>query len=452
MNKNRFFIMIALLWGVGISSCKKLINVPLPPNEITAASVFNDSSTAVPAALSMYVNLLSGEKTEVGDLDVYIDELTPLNAGSEPAIFYPTIIPVSDGGCLNLWRYLYGVIYQANDIITRVPASAALSVTLQDRLVGEALFCRAYSYFYLTNYFGDVPLVLTTDLSGTASVARSSSDTVYSQVIADLQRAENLLLGSYAGEERVRATKWAAASLLSRAYLYKGDFAQADSAASAVINSNSFSLSPLSSAFAKTSSELILSLYSSTGYSLGSGYIPSTNTSKPSYFVDTVLLNAFEPADLRLTNWIGTTTYSGTMYAYPFKYKARNATSQPNGPEYYILLRLAEQYLIRAEAKENESDIAGAIADVNTLHTRAGLSAYSSNISAGVCDSLIQHERRVELFTENVLRFFDLRRKGDINAVMQALKPSTWQTRAALLPIPANELLLNPQLTQNQGY
>ncbi len=100
-------------------------------------------------------------------------------------------------------------------------------------------------------------------------------------------------------------------------------------------------------------------------------------------------------------------------------------------------------YLIRAEGAIGT---AAAVADVNTLRTRAGMPTISSaNINT------ILDERFVELSFEGH-RWYDLIRTGQVDAVMQTVNPSTWQSTDALLPVPQREVLLNTNLTQNPGY
>jgi len=115
------------------------------------------------------------------------------------------------------------------------------------------------------------------------------------------------------------------------------------------------------------------------------------------------------------------------------------------------VLRSTEQYLIRAEARAMLDDLNGALTDLNTVRTRNGLTTIISPVSKDSCLILIEEERKKEFFTEWGHRFFDLKRWGQLDQVMSALKP-TWIATASLLPIPQNEINRNPALLQNPGY
>ncbi len=159
------------------------------------------------------------------------------------------------------------------------------------------------------------------------------------------------------------------------------------------------------------------------------------------------MLNAFEPGDLRKAKWLNSTVIGGQIYFYPFKYKIRSGRPVT---EYYMVLRLAEQYLIRAEAEAKLNDLSDAIADLNIVRSRAGLPNTSATTQAQLL-AAIKHERQVELFCEWGSRWFDLKRTGDIDAVLGAEKTG-WSSTDSLYPIPFSEIQANPFLTQNTGY
>ena len=116
-----------------------------------------------------------------------------------------------------------------------------------------------------------------------------------------------------------------------------------------------------------------------------------------------------------------------------------------------MVLRLAEQYLIRAEARAQQSNIEGAESDLDLIRSRAGL----MNVTADTKDSLlseIQHERQVELFCEWGQRWCDLKRSRLADVILGERKKPNWQSSDSLYPLPANEILRNPVLMQNPGY
>jgi hypothetical protein len=167
------------------------------------------------------------------------------------------------------------------------------------------------------------------------------------------------------------------------------------------------------------------------------------------------LLNAFEPNDTRYTNWVRSTTVKATStspaitYYFPNKYK-----SASNGVEKEIVLRLADTYLTRAEARARQDNISGAQSDLNAIRTRAGLPATTASTKDALLTA-INKERQVELFTECANRYFDLKRTGTINDVMNVVAPqkgTSWSSYMQLWPIPPGDIILNPNLTPNPGY
>ncbi len=159
-------------------------------------------------------------------------------------------------------------------------------------------------------------------------------------------------------------------------------------------------------------------------------------------------MNAFETGDQRLTNWIGVSTINGVNYYYPYKYKQHLNTGIP--AEGYDVFRLAEQYLIRAEALAQQGKLDSALGDINLIRNRAGL-ANASGSSTTQLMSIIMQERQAELICELGNRWFDLKRTGTINTVLGALKPG-WEPYKALLPVQSIEIQNDPFLIQNPGY
>ena len=144
---------------------------------------------------------------------------------------------------------------------------------------------------------------------------------------------------------------------------------------------------------------------------------------------------------------------SGTTYSVPFKYKyPTNALAVTAGvTEYQTVMRLAEQYLIRAEARARiGTNLSGALSDLNVIRSRAGVATSTTTVAATLLDE-IALENRKELFCEQAFRWFNLKRTGQADAVIGALK-TTYKPTAKLLPIPQSAIDANPNLTQNPGY
>jgi hypothetical protein len=135
------------------------------------------------------------------------------------------------------------------------------------------------------------------------------------------------------------------------------------------------------------------------------------------------------------------------VYYYPYKYKSLVFGANA---EYYTLLRLAEQYLIRAEARAEQGNVSGAQADINVIRNRAGLGNTTAGDQASLLAAVAQ-ERRIELNCEWGHRWLDLKRTGTASAVLGAEK-TTWTATGILWPIPSSEISANSNLVQNAGY
>jgi hypothetical protein len=440
-------------FAVGLSSCKQFVEVPQPINQLDANAVFTDDATATAAVVGIYSDMefslpISTQLTLLTGMSA--DELTYTSGDNGYLELVNNTYLPDNPYTADVWG-IYSTIYKANACIQGIQNSTGIPPDTKNQLLGEALFSRAFCYFYLVNLFGDVPLATSTDYRLNDTLRRSLSATVYQQITTDLTRAQTLLTSSYPTDQRVRPNIWTAASLLSRVYLYTNNWPTAESQASSVINSGLYTLSGLDSAFLNTSNETIWQLMPVN---------PSFNTQEaaifipgpgliPTYPLTNDLVNAFEPGDNRLSEWTGSTIVGGQAFYYPAKYK--NPFGQPV-TEYHIVFRLAEQYLIRAEARMQQGNITGAIGDLNTIRSRAGLPALPVSLTQVQTAAAVQQERRIELFAEFGHRWLDLKRTSMVDPVLEALKPSTWQPRAAFWPVPQDQIAINPSLTQNTGY
>jgi len=435
-------------------SCKKFVEVPSPTNQLDASRVFTDDKTATAAVIGMYSDM--EYSTPIGTYLTLLpglsaDELTSTSSDISFFEFTTNTYTPNNQYAAAIWA-IYSYVYEANACIQGIQNSRGLSPGTKNQLLGEALFSRAFCYFYLANLFGDVPLVTSTDYRITDTMRRTAASKVYQQIVADLLFAQTLLTSNYPSEQRVRPNLWTATALLSRTYLYTNKWAEAESQASSVINAGLYTMSPIDEVFLSGSNETIWQLMPVNPYSNtqeAAYFIPVSTTQIPSYPLTTTLVNAFEPDDGRILSWMGTVDIGGDLYYYPYKYK--NSGGSP-ASEYHIVFRLAEQYLIRAEARVQQGKIAGAIADLNTVRARVGLGPLSTTMTPALAAAAVQQERRVELFAEFGHRWLDLKRTNKVDGVVGTLKPSTWRSTAALWPVPQVQRSVNPFLTQNNGY
>ena len=448
--------LLLIFVATGMVSCKKFVSIPPPVNQVVATTVFTDDATATSAVAGLYSQLmisnsffLNGGITQLAGLSA--DEFYNTNSNTSLDEFTANALSPSNSiNRSNLWARAYSHIYQANACLEGLDASLALTPALKQQLTGEVRFIRALCYWYLVNLYGEVPLIISTDYKLNAAMPRNTLADLYDQIVADLKEAENLLQPAYPVNDRTRANKWAASALLARAYLYKGDWINAEDRASAVVDAGPYTLTALNNAFLATSPETVLQFYpvlSGVNTAEGFLFLPSSATVRPAYALTASLVNAFEPGDNRKTAWVKANTVNAQVFYYPYKYKVRSNSSKT---EYNVVFRLAEQYLLRAEARARQNKLPGAIADLDAVRTRAGLPHTTANDQSSLL-AAIEKERRVELFTEWGHRWFNLKRTGSLNSVMAAEKQG-WQPKAALFPVPYTEMQRNPFLTQNPGY
>lgn len=454
-----YFIWITFLFN-WLISCDSFVDVGLPKSQLTNVTVFEDNATATAALTDIYAkirdkSLLTGLSSGLSNqLGNYADELlcysTPTNATYN---FYNNILLNTNSSVADYWNLTYNQIYAANSIIEGTEKSTGLSLENKKQLQGEALFIRALLHFYLVNLFGDVPYIKQTDYKTNSIVTRMPSNQVYENIIGDLEKSIEFLPEFYTDVQRIRPNKLTARALLARVYLYNGSFSQAANNASALINENMlFSLTQnISEVFLIGSKETIWQLHSNiSGQNTREGatfIFVSTPPSLTSLNLD--LINSFSNDDLRKSNWIKALSKGTSTWYHAYKYKERLATA--SSKEYSIVFRLAEQYLIRAEARAQQGDLIGAKEDLNKIRHRAGLTHTTAENKEEILKAILK-ERRLEFFTEFGHRFFDLKRLNKLDQTLSGVKPG-WNTADRLFPIPQIELSVNPNLLpQNTGY
>jgi tetratricopeptide (TPR) repeat protein len=443
-------LMISLLLSIIFSvGCNKYVEVNKLTDRLLESEVFNDISTANSSILGLYQQLrqLSMVDNIVIDNSTISGDIYPYGLTSSHA-YYTNNLHANDSSLP--WSKFYRTIYMCNRAVEGIQHSNNLSLSKIDEFLGEALFVRAFSHFMLVNFYGDIPLVLTSNVEENRLIARSPNNIVYQEIINDLKRSQSLLEKSISNTYKGRANFWSATALLARAYLYQENYVQAEIESNKIIQSGRFELlSPGGRVFQVNSKEAIWQWFNNTTQS-NSPASRFLYTSSPGSVCTDFLVNAFEEGDVRKEKWLKTSEFAGSSIFVPLKFTSAAAGTD----ESYTAIRLAEIYLIRAEALMMQGKYEEGIADINTVRKHHGgleipLPAPTDKESA---ITIVLQERRVELFTEGAHRWFDLKRTGRLDATMAIEKPTTWNSWAALYPILQSDIQQNPNLKQNPGY
>lgn len=451
------------------SACKHLVEIAPPINSITTVQAFKDSANSCAAMEGVYASIssplnvlfLNGSLTLI--CGIYSDELVTEELGGTEDIYYNRIPSVNTAIGIQ-WNKAYEYIYLTNACIEGLSGTNGISEKLKFRLIGEAKFIRALIYFYLINLYGDVPYVASTKWEQEAKSERSSTSKIYQEIIKDLLYARDNLPADFPNGERTKPNRWTALALLARTYLYTEKWQDAEMAASAVIEREDiYSLNPeLNKVFDKNNSEAILQWYcnqlTSANVTAEGIWLVPYSGQLPPYYLSEFLLSKFETGDLRRENWVDSVFYQGKLYLCPYKYKNGydqfNWSAQPT--QYYTVMRLAELFLIRSEARFKQDKMNSAIDDINKIRSRAGLNSLSYSVSKQQLITAIEQERSIELLTEWGHRWLDLKRWDKADEVMTIVTPSkgigAWAPFKKKFPIPYLELERSPFLTQNEGY
>jgi hypothetical protein len=468
------------------SGCKSFIDIDPPITSVNAGNVFKNDATAIGVLTGIYTNMsndninkLSGVSAMTVYAGLSADELKIYSTSVSQEIlgYYQNNLRSNTIGT-SFYLKSYQFIFAMNSTIEGLTGANMLTSTVKLQLLGEAYFIRAFCYFNMVNLFGSIPLVTSADYNLNSTLPKAGSTEIYQQIKSDLLNAQSLLSDDFlngtlknSAAERVRPTKAAATALLAKVYLYLKDWTNAVTEATKIISDKMrFDVTiPLADVFIKNSKETIWALQSvgvDNDANTGEGKLFILTSSGPDfsrpYYINDPLLDAFEKGDQRYAKWTDSVTVQDIVYHYPFKYKAPEKIAPST--EYTIIFRVAEQYLIRAEALIEQGNISAGIFDLNVIRSRATdttmpianqLKQLSTTLSKENAIKAVLHERQVELFTEWGNRWLDLKRTNTVDAVMKVITPikgGNWDSNWSLYPIPQHEIDANPNLKQNLGY
>ncbi|TDQ06197.1 RagB/SusD family nutrient uptake outer membrane protein [Pedobacter metabolipauper] len=466
----KFIYKSVFILAIAFSSCNQAIEVDVPMGKFTNTAVFDNDDLAQAAMKGIYASMTNALSTAPfqgamsGPLGLSSDELDRTSYSDPQQQLLDNNLFPNNSSVTGLWAAFYNYVYQANVIYESTERSTGMSAKVKARLMGESRFIRALSLFYLTNLYGPVPLTVKSDYAVNGLLPVSSQQVVYAQIIEDLNYAHaNIGDDNIKAGNRHRPSKWAATALLARVYLYQKDWVNAEKEATKLIEQSAvYKMETLDNAFLVASTESIwnitnagANIYTGEGSSVGGNATSNTVFRLTPYFV-----GQFKSDDQRLVKW--TKTFTGTTA--PFKFKTLSNTQAGAKAESAAPLRLAEQYLIRAEARAMQNNLNGAIDDIDVIRVRAGAVANATKnfqtlrfasplMTQPELITAIYQERMTELFAEFGHRWFDAKRAEpqDLAAFFGTRKPTISQTDA-FFPIPERELLYNPNIKQNDGY
>jgi len=468
-NLERFSIVVLAILTLAVTACKKFVEVPAPITNTNVENVYTNDASAAAVLNGIYINLAKAEISTSNGLTSIVaatglssDEFTPLKDDTEIINYYNNSLNPNSS---TVWQKIYSVIYTTNSALEGISESKSVSEAFKMQLIGEAKFIRAFCYFYLVNLYGEVPISITTDYKVNSNLSRSPVELVFKQIESDLIDAQGLLFDRFVNSElnptieRTRPSKSAATALLARTYLYRKDYVNAEAQASILIeNSGLFELVDLDNIFLSNSKEAIWQLQpvgvgSDSNTKEGQFFLgfDGSDALSPSVQISMDLFTSFDDEDSRKV-WIKTVSDGTSTLYYPFKYKIGISEEEPR--EYSMVLRLAEQFLIRAEAKIKQGKIDQGINDLNIIRKRASkkMSQLPLNMSQEDALDAVLNERRHELFGEWGHRWFDIKRVDKANDVLKKLKGDRWQSTDQLYPIPQSDISRNANLIQNVGY
>ena len=510
--KNIVVISTILLFT--ISSCKKSFIELRPEDQYSAATFYRTEPQFRQAIAAAYVPL-----RDLMLNDYFTSEMRSDNTHYQP---YPTnrgtaqvhrenIADFTDNPTNSytnaVYFHCYSGISKANIVIGRLKG-AEIAEAARNDIEGQAKFLRAWNYFKLLKYFGAVPLFLKEVTEAEeAFLPRSTSEEVYNQIIADAKDAITQLAIPAKFPQTGQATKGSATMLLADVYATQKKYAEAE-VLLATLPGMGYSLLPnYADVFSTTnknnreslfevqyleglqggqqSSFIYLFLPRTTSTTLITG-VAANNTGNAGWNIPTQdMVNAYEPNDKRKDISIGiaegtanasdlfvisanksvvnyTPAAGKTGVPYIKKYLHTPHVAPNNTNDNWPIYRYADALLLLAEAQNEQGKTGAAVANLNLVRARAGITP-TPETNQNLLKDIILHERRVELAFENH-RWDDLVRSGKAIEIMNAhgttlkqqysLTPDSYNVTIArlLYPIPQSERELNPSLTQNPGY
>ncbi len=488
-----FALLAALL--LLTTNCQKDFLDRRPPGELTFEEFFKTEAQAIEATNAVYEQYRTFDICAlpfIACTDVLSDDSDKGSTANDAPLMSdidnftmdatnPFIFPV--------YRGHYRTIARANVAIENIP-KIEMDATLRDRLVGECKSMRAYSYFLLVQWFGDLVLVTKT-LQGTEyyDQSRQPREVIYTQIETDLKEAIAVLpeKDGYAVADKGRITKSAAKGLLAKLYMVKKDWANAETQCMDIINSGKYSLLPRYSdnflQIGENGAESIFEIQTvalptqqaagpgASPYNMVQGVRGTPNLGWGFNRPSDNLVMSYENGDPRreaTVIYVGEILPDGSTQVVDnpdivnerYNQKAwvpAHPGLQDNGPGNIRVLRYSDVLLLAAEAKNELGKSSEALPLLNQVRKRArGTNGFIlpdvTITDQSMLRERIYKERRVELAMENH-RWFDLLRWGRASQTMKAVGKPFVDGKHEVLPIPQTEVdLTGGKVGQNAGY
>lgn len=436
-------MMVALMFG----SCTKVLDVE-PTDSISSEVAIKDKVGVEKAIIGSYTSfqatgMYGRNFVIIGGLSA--DDLNWTGTTLEYDQFEKNNVLAENDVIDGIWSAYYKGLNRVNNVIDAMGRITDLSETERDNFEGEALFMRAMFHYNLATLFGGVP-IKTSQTSDITKVdqAKNTAEEVYLQVIADLISAEaKLPVTNTTG----RANKYAATAMLARVYLNRyhnnGDASYATLAiekSDKVLTEGGYALDPVYSfLYERDSKEIIFEIVfdAQNKNRLAEYFYPRSLTGRYEIAPTTSLAQSYETGDIRLAASISTDS-EGKLYCKKYEQISE-------GSDGVIVLRLAEMYLIKAEALAYTNGSIDAIQDnIDAVRERAGLLSTPANTYPAL-KLAVENERRHEFAFEGH-RWFDLVRTKRATTLFEIDQNHT------LFPIPLSEMQTNRLIVQNDGY
>lgn len=465
-------INIVLIFAIAATSTSCNIEDIKPQNKLTTENTVRNEASAQMILNGVYD---LGREFDISffplHLAAYGNEGTISGLMSGSKGFNTNEVPVDNTFLANLYSGHYKIINSSNFLIQELEAGKAIGIsdTKKGEMIAQAKFQRAFSHFDLLRYFGEFynlnstyGIVLKTTFSTKLEAKpRNSVAEVYKQIEDDLIFAA---ANGPVNVEHFYSGSLAAKALLSKVYLYEKKFTEAATLAEEVINnSEGYVLEGkyadiFSNSF--NSSEVIFAPFTGPDNE-GKTQMNQVNRTTYSQSLKTI-------ADIQVgTSTDGSLSGAGSGYDPRFSFAYSNATKKSNNNGKYPFLdqissqgntlyhlRLAEIYLVKAEAEARKTggNLLNAVARLNNIRGRAGVTAKALTTKATLLED-IRNEKLLELFFENGESWFDIvRYHSQGNLTASSVKATLVSENQFVLPMPLDVITGNNAIIQNKGY